>query len=547
MCQVAKRRRIMIILLILSIPFLRPPPELGYTQRKTNGSTMRIENPMREVDCVNTEETVLSAQQKIYLNHGPIDITSDADFAAQKAVEGWAGNGTQANPYVIEGYNITHNGHNIEVSNVSSYFIIRDCLLLSPGTPPPPGGYDDGVALLNSSHGLIANNTFIGAIDAGIFIGWSHCDAVSNVLLGNHFGISFYNSSGSALYNDIAESVGCCVEIWGSVNCNVSLNTMTSNDAGIEVLIDSTQCTISHNRIDSQNVGISIWGNADSNVIAFNEIEGGEIGILAEEVLHCRFLENTIRHTSEDGITSYGCQYCAFTSNIIIDCAGNGITFYGTDLCLVRYNEIRNNEVGICHESGFDNAFYGNLLHNNNPDAIDHETEFDNVWDDGAGIGNCWTNPELEGPHIIAGWASNIDHFPLLTEDTDLNRPIIASTPDILTQLGESATVVWVAWSGPGTYSLLLDGTELETDYWGGSGGLNYEFEPGTPELSNFTFALYEEAGDTATDTVLVFVPVPSQTAQFVIYSLVGLMIAVVVITEVSRDANVKRFWHRRR
>jgi hypothetical protein len=288
-------------------------------------------------------------------------------------------------------------------------------------------------------------------------------------------------------------------------------------------------------------VGISIWGNADSHVIAFNEIQGGEVGILADSragfpdaIVNCSFLENTIRDTSEDGITSYGCQYCVFASNIIVGYGGNGIAFYGTDLCLVRYNEIRNNEVGVYHESGFENAFYGNLLHNNNIDAIDHETEFDNVWDDGAGIGNCWTYSGTRSQIYIDGQAGNVDHFPLVTEETDLARPTIASTRDFLTESSNNATIFWVAWSGPGTYSLLMDGTELQTGLWGGSGGFRHEFYAGTSDSFNFTFAIGDETGETAADTVVVTVLISPGNIQLAAYFSVGLMIAAVIILEIA-------------
>ncbi|MGB9636088.1 MAG: hypothetical protein ACPL1Y_02420, partial [Thermoplasmata archaeon] len=36
--------------------------------------------------------------------HAPIHINGDADFANQTATEGWPGNGSQDNPYIIDGY-----------------------------------------------------------------------------------------------------------------------------------------------------------------------------------------------------------------------------------------------------------------------------------------------------------------------------------------------------------------------------------------------------------------------------------------------------------
>ncbi|UCH05094.1 MAG: hypothetical protein JSW05_02740 [Candidatus Thorarchaeota archaeon] len=122
----AKRRRIGFILLVLTVAIVGPSTELIHPPTKTDGSTQYIETSAEELDHTAIREEERPAQEKSYLNHSPISITSDADFAAQKAAEGWAGNGTQTNPYVIEGYNITHSVVILEVANVSSFLIIRD-------------------------------------------------------------------------------------------------------------------------------------------------------------------------------------------------------------------------------------------------------------------------------------------------------------------------------------------------------------------------------------------------------------------------------------
>lgn len=42
-----------------------------------------------------------------YIEHSPISINGNAEFNATAASEGWLGNGTSSNPYVIDGLNIT--------------------------------------------------------------------------------------------------------------------------------------------------------------------------------------------------------------------------------------------------------------------------------------------------------------------------------------------------------------------------------------------------------------------------------------------------------
>ncbi len=54
--------------------------------------------------------------------HDPIEITSDSDF------EVFPGTGTEIDPYVIEGYNITTTStRGISIRGTTKYFTIRNC------------------------------------------------------------------------------------------------------------------------------------------------------------------------------------------------------------------------------------------------------------------------------------------------------------------------------------------------------------------------------------------------------------------------------------
>ncbi len=89
-----------------------------------------------------------------YVSHAPIVIDDDSDFATQ----GWPGSGTEADPYVIEGLNITTEGTCIDIRSTTVYFVIRNCLLVSTGTDSQYVIYLRGV-----SHGRVESSTLIGA------------------------------------------------------------------------------------------------------------------------------------------------------------------------------------------------------------------------------------------------------------------------------------------------------------------------------------------------------------------------------------------------
>ncbi|MFQ5833713.1 MAG: right-handed parallel beta-helix repeat-containing protein [Candidatus Thorarchaeota archaeon] len=506
------------------------PPHVCPTElRSPAGITESIPGDTREVP--------LSVEAKTYTTHSPINISSDADFLAQKVGEGWAGNGTETDPYIIEGYNITYNGPCISISNVTSYFTIRDSLLISPGDPPPPGGYDNGIALINTSHCQVSSNTFLGSRNAGLFIGWSRCDAVSNVFVESIAGVYFNHSTGSVIYNEFVDIDLHSVWMSGSFNCNVSFNTMKSSDTAIELLGSSTSCTVSHNLIESHLVGIFVWNGSISNLVEYNKIDGAYYGIYAHEAHNSYFVANRIQRSRSSGILLVGCQYGRIERNVILDGSGEGITIVGIDLCFFLYNTIMRNEgAGVYLEYGFDNTLYGNLLHSNQPDAIDDDWEHTNFWDDGIGVGNCWTYPAWDGHYYVDGSAGNVDNFPFLTEALDFNHPIIASVPDTLIPLGNYTTITWLAWSESGTFTLLRNEEPIQSGDWSETGAFHHEFLAASLGSYNFTFIISDNDGNSAADIVIVSVYSPPPPVELIVYFSVGSLIAVVVILEFGKS-----------
>ncbi|UJG43922.1 MAG: right-handed parallel beta-helix repeat-containing protein [Candidatus Heimdallarchaeum endolithica] len=65
-----------------------------------------------------------------YTSHSPISINSNDDFIAQANSEGWIGSGTEADPYIISGLNITSNTEQgISIYNTTLFFNIEDCII----------------------------------------------------------------------------------------------------------------------------------------------------------------------------------------------------------------------------------------------------------------------------------------------------------------------------------------------------------------------------------------------------------------------------------
>ncbi len=91
----------------------------------------------------------------------PLVITSNADFESQ----GWQGNGTNEDPYVIEGLLYDGDfGPYINITGVDAIFVIRNCEMLSPPVVPMEYGYTTAnyVTIGNSQNFTIEDCRFIG-------------------------------------------------------------------------------------------------------------------------------------------------------------------------------------------------------------------------------------------------------------------------------------------------------------------------------------------------------------------------------------------------
>ncbi|MCU0799670.1 MAG: right-handed parallel beta-helix repeat-containing protein [Candidatus Thermoplasmatota archaeon] len=72
--------------------------------------------------------------------HGPIRIDSNAEFASLVSSEGWAGDGSEGDPFIIENLDINGTGHGfcLFVGNTTAHFIVRNCVLKNATYPPQP-------------------------------------------------------------------------------------------------------------------------------------------------------------------------------------------------------------------------------------------------------------------------------------------------------------------------------------------------------------------------------------------------------------------------
>jgi parallel beta-helix repeat protein len=325
-----------------------------------------------------TEVTQNAGQQTIpadsYILHGPIAITSNADFS----IQGWPGNGTSGNPYVIEGLNIIAYSRCISISNTTVYFEVKNCIVSSTSSSLHEGIYLDdvihgtirncvierhyrGIYLYDSSYCTLTNNNATINYWAGYFLDRSdNCTLTNNTA--NHssqFGFSLFSSYNITLMNNTANSNDCGFYLNKSKNCTLMENTLVHNG----ILIDGEAVShwlhyFSGNMVNNKPLGYFksltstiIDGSQYDQVILANcsEITVGNgvftdtsMGLQLGFCVNCTLTNNTANNNSQSGLALSSSRNCTLMNNIA---ASNSFGFFllSSDNCTLTNNAASNN------------------------------------------------------------------------------------------------------------------------------------------------------------------------------------------------------------
>ncbi|MFX1481625.1 MAG: NosD domain-containing protein [Promethearchaeota archaeon] len=240
--------------------------------------------PMAELESpvtVNENLKLTESNLIAYTQHGPIDITSDAEFIMQASVEGWPGEGSESNPYKIDGYNITHMGYSIRIVNVTIPFEITNCYLASNSAGVLIEGSSDcrvyynifdnaSVEICDSNNCEVYSNGFHS--DSGIII--NRCSHVSvtdvEVIAPSNQGILVTHSSHCTISSNILNSsTTAAIVALDSISCNITSNIISHCQDGIRIGSDTSSSLFTNNYIYNQTeYGIRIESGSDNWIYA---------------------------------------------------------------------------------------------------------------------------------------------------------------------------------------------------------------------------------------------------------------------------------------
>ncbi|MGC9060414.1 MAG: right-handed parallel beta-helix repeat-containing protein [Thermoplasmata archaeon] len=264
------------------------------------------------------------------IQHQPILIEGDAEFASTASAFSWPGNGSAENPYIIENYEISGQaGYCIYIKNTTCHFVIRSCTLYN-------ASHGSGVELENVTNGVLENITINSTYYGIIIFKCSSCKISNCDISEAYFGIYISACENGTILVENSTVSGCTQGIisYGNSALTISGNTISSCDYGIYCRV------VVHNKIINNTVcGVNFTG-----IYFCYATENNLTG-------------NNIRNTLISGIELNLCENISIRDNII-QYAGSGIT-----LNLTSNSTISNNNISSSYA-------YGLLLYNNSTQNI---------------------------------------------------------------------------------------------------------------------------------------------------------------------------------
>lgn len=203
-------------------------------------------------------------------SHGGIFINGNDDFGNQAASEGWPGNGSIVNPYILQDLSVT-GWNNLSITNVSCYFVVRNCEFVAAA------GVLSCIYLDRTSNGYIESCRTESAA-FGIYITSCHMVTVSrcSIMWGGGSGVYVTESTDCSVSGSyVHDNFNSGIAIVYCSNTTITANRIHANGgSGLESQYTNNGNLILHNSFYLNSGGI-ILGAGDIGCTLFNNSFGG--------------------------------------------------------------------------------------------------------------------------------------------------------------------------------------------------------------------------------------------------------------------------------
>jgi parallel beta-helix repeat protein len=282
----------------------------------------------------------------------PFRINNDTEFAALAVAEGWVGDGSAGNPYIIENYDIDGGGFGycIYIGNTTVNFIIRDSSFYNSSGNGGAYYWNSGVALFNAPNGTMTGNTFENCTGDALYL-----DGITNITISQN---TFLNGTASGIYME------------SSTGNFIDNNTFDNNNYGLEMNTNSNSNIITNNTFTNNSEALDLW-TCDNNIIADNI--GDNNGMFAYLFSGCNgneFVNNTISNSGTGIYLQSNCDGNTIQNNTIFNLTQEGIIIESSDSNTIDSNDIQKCREGIYTILALLNTISNNTLSNNSNNGI---------------------------------------------------------------------------------------------------------------------------------------------------------------------------------
>jgi hypothetical protein len=246
-------------------------------------------------------------------SHSDIIIEGDQNLTAAQGVV--QGSGTAEDPFVIEGWNIPPSSSPaIEVSNTSSWLVIRNCTITGNSW------YQDGVGVsIRLASNVTMENLMIYGLETGISVDGLPAKAASDIRVRTcsvtecRNGIVIKNATDLALYgNLVTDSILSGIMVENSSRAEMERNQVFSDIHYYD--------TLQLKQLHASLTAMIVVADCSNSSIKGNRISGGFDPFLNLIVLRCRDIEvsnNNLVSSTSAGATAdiSGCQNASVCNN----------------------------------------------------------------------------------------------------------------------------------------------------------------------------------------------------------------------------------------
>ena len=497
--------------------------------------------------------------------HAPFSIYSDSNFNDTAQSEGWIGNGSLANPFIIEKLFIEVTSFScIGISSTTNHFIIRNCTFVGPGI----NNVGLGLNFDSIRNGIIENCTFTNLRMGCNTWSSSNCTWRDNTLGYLLFGFLIHFTSDCSFTDNTFQSGGISIEGNNISNWihEISGNTIgdkplgyfkglstqdiDAEDYGQVILANCSEITVYNGDFADSSTSISI-GFSNFSIVHGCHMNGRGTGILLEKTYETLIENCSIIGMMLNGLvlfdtyltTVYNCtiinirHWGAFVlggsnttilETIIKNCGDAGIGIHNSPYFCLLDSNLEDNLIGLEISRCSESEISGNTFQLNDQYGIDissfcegsrifgnefasnyvgnaNDDSSGTFWDDGISTGNRWDDYNGIGYYYVPGSGGAIDHYPEYVVPT--HEIDIIDVDDIFYQFGTTGhEIIWyLNWTHPSMYSIFKDGIAVKEQIWDGD-WITYNVDGLEAGIYNFTLRIVDEFGFTASDMVIVTV-----------------------------------------